>query len=227
MTGFARRRAISTACFCTIGTASRGKLDAQVAAGDHDRVERLDDLFEVVDGLRLLDLRDDRDAAADLVHDLVDAHDVFRVPHERQRDEVGTELEAPPAQIGFVLLGERGHVDRDTREVDALVVGHWTRDDDAGRHDRAVGLEHLDTDLAVVDQQEVPPGGDVVGEPLERRADELLRAEDVLGRDLEDVSDGELVRSVLELAEADLGPWRSTSTPIARPESLAALRTFW
>ncbi len=43
-------------------------LDAEVAAGDHDAVEGEHDLFEPIDRLRLLDLRDDRTADADLVH---------------------------------------------------------------------------------------------------------------------------------------------------------------
>ena len=42
-------------------------LDAEVAAGDHDAVEGLDDLVEVVDRLRLLDLGDDRERDALLV----------------------------------------------------------------------------------------------------------------------------------------------------------------
>ena len=124
------------------------------------RVERVDDLLEGVDGLRLLDLRDDGDATAHLGHDLVHALDVLGVAHERQRDEVGAELEAP-AEVGLVLLGERGHVDRDAGQVDALVVRDRAGDDDLGRDDGAVGLDDLDAHLAVVDQQEVA-GLDVV-----------------------------------------------------------------
>ncbi len=73
------------------------KLDAEVAAGDHDRVERVDDRLEVVDRLRLLDLRDDRDAAPLLLHDLVHADDVVGVAHERQGDEVDAEARGPSA----------------------------------------------------------------------------------------------------------------------------------
>ena len=42
-------------------------LHAEVAAGDHEAVERVDDLVEVVDRLRLLDLGDDREVDALLV----------------------------------------------------------------------------------------------------------------------------------------------------------------
>jgi hypothetical protein len=88
MTGLARRRAISQARFCTSGTSSRGSLDAEVTAGHHDTVEGPDDLIEVLDRLRLLDLGDDGQAHALLVHDLVDVEDVLGAAHERQRDHV-------------------------------------------------------------------------------------------------------------------------------------------
>ena len=177
-----------------------------------------------VDGLRLLDLGDDRDLAALLGHDLVHAVDVVGVAHERERDEVGAELEAP-AQVGLVLLGERGNVDRDAGQVDALVVRDRAGDDDLGRDPDAVGLEDLDLDLAVVDQQEVA-GLDVLRQALEGRADDLLGADDVFGRDLEDVADLELVRAVRELAEADLRALQVDEDGDRRPASSAALRTF-
>ena len=74
---------------------------------------------------------------------------------------------------------------------------------DLGGDDGAVGLDDLDAHLAVVDQEEVA-GGDVLGQALEGRAADVLVADDVFGGDLEDVTLGELVGSILELAEADL-----------------------
>ena len=50
--------------FCTIGTASGGKLDAEVAARDHHAIADFEDVFERVDGLRLLELGDDVDLVA-------------------------------------------------------------------------------------------------------------------------------------------------------------------
>ena len=51
-------------------------LHPEVAAGHHERVERLDDLVEVVDRLRLLDLGDDRQHHAFLAHDRAHVVDV-------------------------------------------------------------------------------------------------------------------------------------------------------
>jgi len=178
------------------------KLDAEVATGDHDAVEGVDDLLESVDGLRLLDLGDDGDLAALLLHDLVHPGHIGGVAYERERDDVGPGAQTP-AEVGLVLVGQRGDIHGDAGQVDALVVGHVAGDDDLGRDDRALDAGDLDADLAVVDQEEVTLV-DVLGEALERRADDLLRSGDVFGRDLEDVADGEEVRTFGEPAEPDL-----------------------
>jgi hypothetical protein len=62
MTGLACSRQACTARFCTSGTGLERHLDAEVATGDHETVEGVDDLVEVVDRLRLLDLREHRQA---------------------------------------------------------------------------------------------------------------------------------------------------------------------
>ena len=76
MTGLAYWRASSMHALGGQRDLFQRALDGHVATGGHDAVERLDDLLEVLQGLRLLDLGDDRDAAAFLVHDLVGAVDV-------------------------------------------------------------------------------------------------------------------------------------------------------
>ena len=79
------------------------QLDAEVTAGDHDRVEGQHDGLEVVDRLRLLQLGDHRHAAADPVHHLVDELDVGGRAHERQRDQVDAEPQRE-LQVVDVLL---------------------------------------------------------------------------------------------------------------------------
>ncbi|KAL8933328.1 MAG: hypothetical protein Q9211_005843, partial [Gyalolechia sp. 1 TL-2023] len=63
------------------------QLDAEVPASDHDAVEGGDDALEGRDGLRLLDLGDDGEADALLVHDAVDVLDVLGVAHEGEGDD--------------------------------------------------------------------------------------------------------------------------------------------
>ena len=51
-------------CFCSSGTIAGADLDAEVAAGDHQRVGLGEDLVERLDRLGLLDLRDHPGARA-------------------------------------------------------------------------------------------------------------------------------------------------------------------
>ncbi len=91
MTGLAFSLAIWMARFCTSGTSSSGSSTPRSPRATMIGVERQHDRLEVVDGLRLLQLGDDRHPAADAVHDLVHQLDVGRRAHERQRDQVDAE----------------------------------------------------------------------------------------------------------------------------------------
>ena len=182
----------------------QGHFHTEVTTGDHDAVEGGDDVEEVLHRLGLLDLGDDRDAHADLVHDLVDVLDVIGVAHEGQGDEVSTDLEGP-AQVLTVLLAQGRHGDGNAGQVDALVVGdvagHLDLGDDVG-----VGDGH-DTyrDVAVVDEEPVA-GAAVAGKSLEGGGGTLDGAQDVVN------GDGELVALVehdllvvYETSQSDLG----------------------
>ena len=147
-------------------------LDAEVAAGHHDAVEGADDLVEVVDGLRLLDLGDDGQAQPLLVHDLVHVADVVGGAHEGQRDHVDAHPQRP-AQVVLVLLGHRGDRHRDARQVDALVVRQRAALEHLA-HDVGLGDRRGDQgELAVVDEDAVA-GGDVAREAGVGGADLLL-----------------------------------------------------
>jgi hypothetical protein len=79
---------------------------AEVAAGDHDPVEGLDDRLEVLDRLRLLQLGDDGDGDVLLPHDVAHQLDVGRRAHERQRDEVHRQVQGE-AEVLLVLVRHR------------------------------------------------------------------------------------------------------------------------
>ena len=64
-TGFPNWRAVATMRFWSGGTSSGGKLDAEVAASDHDAVRERDDVDQPVDRGRLLDLGHQRRLLAD------------------------------------------------------------------------------------------------------------------------------------------------------------------
>jgi hypothetical protein len=65
------------------------ELDAEVAAGHHDPVERVHDVRQELHGLRLLDLGDQRDpGAAEVGHDLAGQAGVVGRADEGHRDDV-------------------------------------------------------------------------------------------------------------------------------------------
>ena len=58
-------------------------LHAKVASGHHDAVRRTDDLIDIVDPFRILDLRDDRRIGrAKFLQEGLDLKDALRISHE-------------------------------------------------------------------------------------------------------------------------------------------------
>ncbi len=70
----------------------RRHLDAEIAAGDHDSVGGFEDFFQMIDGLRLFELGDDRDIALVRGDDLLDLGDVGGGADERKRDGIDAVL---------------------------------------------------------------------------------------------------------------------------------------
>ena len=197
------------------------EFDAQVATGHHEPVEDLKDLREVLDGLRLLDLGDDRQPDPDLVHDRVDVLDVGGRADERQRDHVGPQGQCP-AQVGLVLIRQCGDAHGDAGQVDALVVRHRTALDDLGVD---VGVGHLhgaQGDLAVVDEQQVT-GVNVARHALVGRAHPRLIAGHVEGRDRETLAHLEDHWAVGEPTGADLRTLQVDKDPDGPPGLVGGL----
>ena len=129
-------------------------LDAEVTARNHDGIESQNDGFEGIDCLRLLELRDNRDAAAFLIHDFVDFVHVRRRTNEGQGNHVHAELQCE-AKVSNVLLRQRRHRNVHAWEGHALVIGDRSALGDLTNNVIAVDFLADDGDLAVVDQQAV------------------------------------------------------------------------
>lgn len=90
------------------------QFNTEVATGNHDGIEGVDDFVELLHGLRLFDLGDHRHTAAFFIHDLVDALDVRGITHEREGNEVGAALEGPTEVVLVLFAQSGGDVDGNT-----------------------------------------------------------------------------------------------------------------
>src|SRR5699024_4496462 len=178
-------------------------LDAQVAAGDHDRVGRREDAVDVLNALGVLDLGDDADLGVVHVQQVADLVHVLGGAHEGGRDEVEALLDAED-DIVPVALAHVGHGQVDAGDVDALfvldlaAVQHGA--DDVGVGDFPDGQ----LDQAVV-QHDAAAGLDVVGQVFIGDGDDVPGALNVTGGEGEGLAGLQGLGPVFELLEADLG----------------------
>ena len=179
------------------------QLHPQVAAGHHDRVEREHDRLEVVDGLRLLQLGDDRHPPTDPVHDLVDELDISRRAHERQCDQIHPEAQRE-FEVLDVLLRQRRRRDTHAGQGHALVVADLAALGHGADHVVAVDVLDDQAHVAVVDEDPVPGLG-VLGEALVGRRHPVVVAFEVLHGDAHRLAVGPVGGTVGEPAQPDLG----------------------
>jgi hypothetical protein len=133
MTGLAHCRAARDDAASGRRDVFQRQLDAQVAAGDHDRVERVDDVVQVATACGFSILAMTGTCGAELVHDRVHVVDVAGRADEGQRDHVDAVVPAPSAGRRRPSRSARD-AHRDAGQVDALVVAHPAADDDLGDH---------------------------------------------------------------------------------------------
>ena len=115
----------------------RRNLNAEVAARHHDAVRRLENFLDVLHALHGLNLRDDFHLAALCIKNFTNRADIIRGSREGGSDVVKTEL-AAELDIASVLLGDKGHGEIRTRDVDPLVVRNLS-----AVHNRAVNIRSV------------------------------------------------------------------------------------
>ncbi len=132
------------------GNRFKRHFDTEVAASHHQRIGKLDDFLDTLDGLRFLDLRHQADAA---MGDLANLCEVFRALDEGQRHPVDFIGCKNGIEVDAVLLGQRADAKQRIGQADALAVGNL-RTGNNGRDDAlAVALLGAQSELAVIDQQ--------------------------------------------------------------------------
>mmetsp|Transcript_14898 Transcript_14898/g.44915 ORF Transcript_14898/g.44915 Transcript_14898/m.44915 type:complete len:380 (+) Transcript_14898:1431-2570(+) len=129
-------------------------LHAQVAAGHHDGIRRLDDAGEVLDGAGLLELGDDLGLVlARVLHDLAAQQlHVLGQLHEAQRDVVRVVVQ-DEVQVQLVLRGHGGDGQHHVGRVHALAARDGARHRHLALDPVGAGLDDAHDDLPVVDEQ--------------------------------------------------------------------------
>jgi hypothetical protein len=155
--------------FLDRGNVLHRQLDAEIAARDHDPVGQIEDLVEDLQRRGLLDLGQDRRAAARKVARL---DHVGGPLHEAQRQPVDAEA-AGEFQIGPVLGRERGDGQFHIGDVHALAVRDGAADNDGAIGMVAPAILDPEPDLAVIDQQHGARGQH--GEDLGMRQADAVR----------------------------------------------------
>lgn len=115
-----------------------GDFNTQVTTGDHDTIGLGEDLGEVGNTLKVLNLRDDLNVLSLLAQDATDLTDILTPTDEGGEDHVNTLLHTK-AQVILVLFTESGEIDIGAGEVDTLTGGKFT------------GIKGTDMDGLVID----------------------------------------------------------------------------
>jgi hypothetical protein len=85
----------------------------------------------------------------------VNGADIVSAADERQSDEIRPRAK-PPAKILHVLIRHGRHTHGNSREVEALVIGHKTTLDDRGVDAWPLDLGHPQFDATIIDKNEIP-----------------------------------------------------------------------
>ena len=180
-------------------------LHAQVPAGHHDHIARVDDAGEIVDGLVALDLGDQARLAAGGAQQRARLLHVGGVARERHRHVIhallGDELD-----VLVIARRHRGRRDAAALTVDPLAIGELAADAHAGVDGRGADTLDVQHDLPVIEQQRVT-GGHVARQILVGDAHPRGGAGLGIERGVERESGafGKLHAAVAKTLDADLG----------------------
>ncbi len=180
-------------------------LDPEVPPGHHHRIACPDHIGQIPDRLGAFDLGHHQRVAAGRTQQRTRLVHVGGIAGEGNRQVVDLERRRD-ANVLAVLVGQRTGRQAPALAIDALVVAEFAADQYPGLDPRAVDAEHLQADLAVVEQQHVADE-QVRGQLLVGNADRMPGAgvdgEARVQRELGAVGEIRLARR--ESVDADLG----------------------
>ena len=191
-------------CFWMAGHLFGRHFDAEVAARDHDAIGDFEDGVEMLDGLGFLELGDDPGVGFEGGETGLDVADVVGGADEGDGDGVAA-LGDGELEIDLVFFGERGDVDGDAGEVDALLFAEQAAVDDFADDVFALDLDDVQLDESV-GEQDAGAGLEVFSKRGEDGADALGGALDVVRGD-GDVATGDELNGDAIFEAAGNGSW--------------------
>jgi len=147
----------------------------KVAAGNHDRIGCIDDFVQHADGFGALDFCHQQAFSSSFVHQPARQFHVFCRAREGNRQIIRLD-EGGSLDVFLVLVGQRGRSQAAALAVDPLVVGQNAAAHHFADHLRALDLDHVEFQHAVIQQQHGTLA-DIFGQILVVEADTLLVAE--------------------------------------------------
>jgi hypothetical protein len=133
-------------------------LDAEVAAGDHDAVGRLDDPVQVRHRAGALDFRDNRDVGVTVFEGRADLDDVVGPPDETGRDEVDARIRGE-VEFRPVCRGHQREAEIDAGDVHPRPAPEFAARADPRGHPVPIDLGHGGLDPPVVEHHHVARPG--------------------------------------------------------------------
>ncbi len=129
-------------------------LETQIAPRDHQAIGNLQNVIQVVDRRRALDLGDDRGHTPGPAHHGLPAPHVVGVLYEAECDQIDTQFE-PEAQIVFILFGDRRRRERNARRIDAFALPQRATVHDQSHELVHSVLDHAQLDPAIIEQKTI------------------------------------------------------------------------
>ncbi len=151
-TGLPARRQARVRLFLDARNCFQRHFHAEIAACDHQCVGKLDDFFDALNSLRLLDLGHQANATA---RNLAHFGQVFRALNEGKGNPVHFVGCENGVEVDAVLVGQNADAEQGVGQADTLAVGNPGAGNNSGDDALAVALLSAQMQLAVVDQQAV------------------------------------------------------------------------
>ncbi len=131
-------------------------LDAEIPAGDHDPVRRLEDLIDPIQGPGSLDLGNDERMVIEVLGRFANGVDVRPGLDKGLTDRIDAVFRGE-LQALVVALGKGADAEIDARQVEPFAGPEFSADQDTASHVPPFDLHHLELDIIRHSEKAYPP----------------------------------------------------------------------